>query len=249
MNPKTLTLQPEAPLLRRPGVSELYRPVLLERHLFPAMAEAVSTLLGIPVGFIPGSVVGARWVSGAPGPGAWAVGRILVNHGSNTWPAFLIQPLDVALEWGAIGLRRPPAGRERLRFDGTGCLVLTDINQQDLSAYAELCNVVACGVLARMWEEHLEGDLFVVLEEVIGVDGQNPPEGLRVDGLAAVQGLFGYQERPAPPKAGPADLERRTAWLLVLPEDLAVEVLWMKTDSNARQKTEWLLTTGAWRRR
>lgn len=226
----------EAPLLPRPGVPELYRPVLLERHLFPAVAEAVSTLLGIPVGFLPGTVVGARWPAGGVGPGPWAVARLSVNTAAETRPAFLVQPLGSALEWGAIGLRRPPQAR-------SSRLSLSETNPEDLSAYAEVCNVIACNILARVWEEQLERGLFILLEEVTATQEPEIP-----DGLVAVQGLFGYQERPAAPKSGPADYERRTAWLLALPEDLAARVLWLKTDGNTPQKMDWLLQTGHWRR-
>jgi hypothetical protein len=249
MSSQTIMFPPEAPLVPRPGVPELYRPVVLERHLFPAMAETVALLLGIPVGFIPGSVVGAYWTPGALGPGTWAVARISVHLKSQTWPAFLIQPLASALEWGAIGLRRPPGGREPPQFDRAGSLVLSETNRQDLSAYAEVCNVVACSALARTWEEQLEQSLFVLLEEVVAAAEKTLPEGLRAEGLAAVQALFGYQERPAPPKAGPADYERRTPWLLVLPADQVPGFLWRVSDGSGQQKSEWLLTTGSWRRK
>mgnify|MGYP000650149974 CR=1 FL=1 len=246
---QTITFPAEAPLVPRPGVPVLYRPVILERHLFPAMGEAVSLLLGIPVGFIPGLVVGARWIPEALCSGTWAVARISVHLESQTWPAFLIQPLATALEWGAIGLRRPAGGREPPQLDGTGRLALSETNRQDLSAYAEVCNVVACSALARTWEEQLQQSLFVLLEEVAAADGKTLPEGLRAEGLAAVQALFGYQERPAPPKARPADYDRRTPWLLVLPADQAAEFLWRVSDGSGQQKSEWLLTTGSWRRK
>lgn len=248
MAPTAVEFPPNAPLIPRPGVPELYRPVVLERHLFPAVAEAVGLLLGIPVGFIPGSVVAAPWPAVGLGSGRWAVARLTVNLGPEKLSAFLVQPLEAALEWGAIGLRRPPAGREPPRLDRAGRLDLSETNRQDLMAYAEICNVVACGVLARSWEEQLGRSLFVLLEEVVGADGGSLPEDLRVDGLAAVQGLFGYQERPAHPKAGPADYERQTPWLVVMPEGLAVEAVWRTTDGSAREKTRWLLQTGRWRR-
>jgi hypothetical protein len=213
------------------------------------MAETVALLLGIPVGLIPGSVVGAYWTPGALGPGTWAVARISVHLKSQTWPAFLIQPLASALEWGAIGLRRPPGGWEPPQFDRAGSLVLSETNRQDLSAYAEVCNVVACSALARTWEEQLEQSLFVLFEEVVAAAEKTLPEGLRAEGLAAVQALFGYQERPAPPKAGPADYERRTPWLLMLPADQVPEFLWRVSDGSGQQKSEWLLTTGSWRRK
>lgn len=192
-------------------------------------------------------MVAARWTAAGLGSGGWAVARLTVNLGREKLPAFLVQPLAVALEWGAIGLRRPPAGRESPRLSRTGRLELSDINRQDLMAYAEICNVVACGVLARSWEEQLDRSLFVLLEEVVGADGTNLPEALRGDGFVAIQGLFGYQERPAPPKAGPADYERRTPWLVVMPEGLAADAIWRTTDGSAREKTQWLLQTGRWR--
>ncbi len=248
MRPATREFPPNAPRVPRPGVPGLYRPVVLERHLFPSVAEAVGLLLGIPVGFIPGSVVAAPWTAAALAAGGWAVARLTVNLDKAKLLAFLIQPLEVALEWGAIGLPRPPAGREPPRFDRTGRLDLTETNRQDLMAYAEICNVVACGVLARSWEEQLAESLFVLLEEVVGADGGGLPEGLQADGFVAVQGLFGYQERPASPKAGPADYERQTPWLLVMPEGLAVQAIWRATDGTGRGKTAWLVQTGRWRR-
>jgi len=248
MSPATLEFPPNAPLVPRPGVPELYRPVVLERHLFPSVAEAVGLLLGIPVGFIPGSVVAAPWTAAALAAGGWAVARLSVNLGPEKLSAFLIQPLEVALEWGAVGLRRPPAGREGPRFDRSGRVELSEANRQDLMAYAEICNVVACGVLARWWEEQLGRSLYVLLEEVVGAHGGGLPEGLQADGFAAVQGLFGYQERPAPPKASPADYERRTPWLLVMPEGLAEAAIWRAPDGTGPEKTAWLLQTGRWRR-
>lgn len=46
MGPTAVDFPPDAPLIPRPGVPELYRPVVLEHYLFPSVAEAVGLLLG-----------------------------------------------------------------------------------------------------------------------------------------------------------------------------------------------------------
>jgi len=50
-----------APLTRNPKVPQKFRAVLWEQYLLPTVAENLSTLLGISVGFLPDSIVGATF--------------------------------------------------------------------------------------------------------------------------------------------------------------------------------------------
>jgi hypothetical protein len=99
-----------APLTRNPKVPQKYRPVLWEQYLLPTLAENLATLLGISVGFLPESIVGAVFERGKFKPGTgWALARFRINLQEEQVPAFLLQPLAEALDWGPSAC----AGRQR----------------------------------------------------------------------------------------------------------------------------------------
>jgi len=250
MTAKTVPIYPEsAPLTRNPKVQQKYRPVLWENHLLPVAAENLGTLLGITVHFLPESVVGAYWdPRGFPPRSTWALARFTMNLGQESIPAFLLQPLAEALDWGAIGLRRPPAARRVPEARADGTFELDESQESDLMAYHEVCNVVTCGVLARAWRARLDQPLYILLEQVSAVTPRDFPGELGQSKHLAVQASFGYSERPLRPVKGqPPQYEKLAVWLLVLPEDLALRTLWGAPDGKERDKTAWLATTGLWR--
>jgi len=239
---------PSAPLTRNPKVPQKYRPVLWEQYLLPTVAENLSTLLGISVGFLPESIVGAVFDPGKfPARSGWALARFRVNLQDDQVPAFLLQPLAEALDWGAIGMRRPPATREAPVVDKDG-VQLSEAQEMDLAAYHEVCNVVTCGVLARAWRNKLERPLYILLDGVEAVVPAQFPAELRDGKWLVLQASFGYSERPVKPQKGqPPQYEKQTVWLFVVPEALALKALWGAPDGKEKDKTAWLVSTGQWK--
>lgn len=167
-----------APLTRNPKVPQKYRPVLWEQHLLPTVAENLATLLGIAVGFLPESIVGAPFERRKfPAQSGWALARFRINLLDEQVPAYLLQPLAEALDWGAIGLRRPAATREAPVVGKDG-VQLSEAQEMDLAAYHEVCNVVTCGVLARAWRNKLERPLYILLDGVEAVTPEQFPAEL-----------------------------------------------------------------------
>lgn len=250
MTAKAATIFSEsAPLIRNPKAPQKYRPVLWENHLLPVAAENLGTLLGITVHFLPESVVGAYWeLHKLPPRSTWALARFTMNLAQESTPAYLLQPLPEALDWGAIGLRRPPAARQAPQARPDGSLVLDEAQESDLLAYHEVCNVVTCGVLARAWRARLDRPLYILLDGVSAVTPRDFPAELAHGRYLALQASFGYSERPLRPVKGqPPQYEKLAVWLLVLPEELALRTLWGAPDGKERDKTAWLATTGLWR--
>lgn len=250
MTVKTPAAFPEtAPLIRNPRAPQKYRPVLWENHLLPVVAENLGTLLGIAIDFLPESIVGAYWEPrGFPPRSTWALARFTLNLGQESTPAFLLQPLAEALDWGAIGLRRPPAARQAPEAGPDGSLALSEAQESDLMAYHEVCNVVTCGVLARAWRAKLDRPLYILLDGVSAVTPRDFPAELAEGKHLALQATFGYSERPVRAAKGqPPQHEKRAVWLLVLPEELALRTLWGAPDGKERDKTAWLASTGLWR--
>jgi len=237
-----------APLTRNPKVPQKFRAVLWEQHLLPTVAENLSTLLGITVGFLPESVVGAYFERGKfPAQSGWALARFRVNLQEEHVPAFLLQPLAEALDWGAIGMRRPPATREAPAVSATG-VELSEAQEMDLAAYHEVCNVVTCGVLARAWRSKLERPLYILLDGVEAVVPAQFPAELDQGKWVVLQASFGYSERPVKPVKGqPPQYEKQTVWLFVVPESLALKALWGAPDGKEKDKTAWLASTGQWK--
>ena len=238
-----------APLTRNPKVPQKFRAVLWEQYLLPTVAENLSTLLGISVGFLPDSVVGATFEREKFGAKTtWAVARFHIELQDESIPAFLIQPLADALDWGAIGMRRPPATRETTAEISGGEVLLTEPQQGDLAAYHEVCNVVTCGVLARAWRSKLGRPLAILLD---GVEARTPagfPPELDEGKWVILQASFGYSERPVKPVKGqPPQYEKQTVWLFVVPEALALKALWGAPDGKEKDKTAWLVSTGQWK--
>lgn len=250
MTAKTVATIPEsAPLARDPKVPRTYRPVLWENHLLPVVAENVGILLGITVEPVPESIVGAYWEPrGFPPATSWAVATFTIHLGSEKHAAFLFQPLAEALDWGAIGLRRPPAARRVPDVAADGSLSLDEAQQSDLLAFHEVCNVVTCGVLARAWRAKLEQPLHITLESVSALSPRDFPAVLAECRYLAFQATFGYSERPVRPAKGQSQQHEKFAvWLLLLPEELALRTLWGAPDGKEADKTAWLARTGRWR--
>jgi hypothetical protein len=129
-----------------------------------------------------------------------------------------------------------------------GTVTMTDELEQDFSAFYEVCNVVSCGVLARIWRSKLGRPVVIELNDVVAVTAQHFPAELARKGLVAVQGTSGYSEKPLPPaKDGTQPYEHYAPFVLILPALLAVDVLWGSDDGTERKKTEWLIKTGEWR--
>ncbi|WP_038037643.1 hypothetical protein [Thermorudis peleae] len=238
-----------APLIRNPKTPQRFRLVLWEHHLMPIVAENLATLLGVSVDFLPDSLIAARWdPRGFPARSTWAIARFRVTFEQDETTAFLFQPLAEALDWGAIGLRRPPATRSVPEPAKDGALVLSEAETNDLLAYHEVCNVVTCGVLARAWRSKLERSLVILLDDVQAATPATFPPELAAAPYVVLQAGFGYSERPVRPVKGqPPQHEKQAVWLFVLPEALAVQTLWGMPDGKEKQKTDWLLTTGLWR--
>jgi hypothetical protein len=236
-----------APLTRNPKVPQKYRPVLWEQYLLPTLAENLATLLGISVGFLPESIVGAVFERGKFKPGTgWALARFRINLQEEQVPAFLLQPLAEALDWGAIGMRRPPATREAPVVGKEG-VQLSEAQEMDLAAYHEVCNVVTCGVLARAWRSKLERPLYILLDGVEAVVPAQFPAELENGKWVILQASFGYSERPVKPVKGqPPQYEKQTVWLFVVSEVLALKALWGAPDGKEKDKTAWLVSTGQW---
>lgn len=222
--------------------------MLWEQHLLPTVAENLSTLLGISVGFLPESIVGAVFDPGKfPAQSGWALARFHIHLQGEQVPAFLLQPLAEALDWGAIGMRRPPATREAPVVSKEG-VQLSEAQEMDLAAYHEVCNVVTCGVLARAWRTKLERPLSILLDGVEAVVPSQFPAELRGGKWLVLQASFGYSERPMKPVKGqPPQYEKQTVWLFVVPEALALKALWGAPDGKEKDKTAWLVSTGQWK--
>ncbi len=237
-----------APLTRNPKVPQKYRAVLWEQHLLPTVAENVATLLGISVGFLPESIVGSYFDrSKFPRQSGWALARFRLNLRGQEVPAYLLQPLAEALDWGAIGMRRPPATREVPSIEN-GNVQLSEAQQIDLAAYHEVCNVVTCGVLARAWRSKLNQPLLILLDGVEAVTPAQFPVELEQGRWLVLQASFGYSERPVKPVKGqPPQYEKQTVWLFVVPESLALAALWGAPDGREKDKTAWLASTGQWK--
>lgn len=238
-------------------VPDTYRPVLLEKYVFPSVAESVGALLGIEVAFVPRSIVGAVWRADAfPPESTWAVARLGVHLPEGELSAFLVQPLEAALEWGAFGLRKPAGGAGQPGVSPNGEVILDDGLQQDFQAYCEVCNVVACSVLARAWRARMDRPLHITLGEVIATAASRFPAD--PEGLLVLQATFAYSEplRHGRPQTGPgkmgadkgaSQLSLHTPLLLALPIQLAAAVSWGSSDGTEEKKTQWLATTGQWR--
>lgn len=237
-----------APLTRNPKVPQKYRAVLWEQHLLPTVAENLATLLGIAVGFLPESVVGAKFERAKfPPQSGWALARFRVNLQEEQVQAYLLQPLAEALDWGAIGMRRPPATREAPAVGKDG-VQLSEAQEMDLAAYHEVCNVVTCGVLARAWRSKLERPLYILLDGVDAVTPSQFPTELDQGTWFILQASFGYSERPVKPVKGqPPQYDKQTVWLFVVPESLALKALWGAPDGKEKDKTAWLASTGLWK--
>ncbi len=237
-----------APLTRNPKVPQKYRAVLWEQYLLPTVAENVATLLGITVGFLPESIVGAYFERGKfPPQSGWALARFRVNLQGQEVLAYLLQPLAEALDWGAIGMRRPPATREAPSVGKDG-VQLSEAQQGDLAAYHEVCNVVTCGVLARAWRAKLGRPLAILLDGVEAVTPAQFPAELEQGKWLILQASFGYSERPVKPAKGQSpQYEKQTVWLFVVPESLALAALWGAPDGREKDKTAWLASTGQWK--
>lgn len=237
-----------APLVRNPKIPQKYRPVLWEQHLLPTIAENLATLLGITVGFLPESIVGATFERKRfPAQSAWAFVRFRINLQNEQIPAFLLQPLAEALDWGAIGMRRPPATRE-VPVPSKDGITLSEAQEMDLAAYHEVCNVVTCGVLARAWRNKLGKPLYILLDGVEAVVPAQFPAELDEGKWVVLQASFGYSERPSKPAKGqPPQYEKQTVWLFTVPEALALQALWGSPDGKEKDKTAWLISTGQWR--
>jgi hypothetical protein len=183
-----------------------------------------------------------------PAGTGWGLARMSIQLDHRTYTAFLMTSMEVAFDWGAIGLRRPPAGRQHPTIEPDGSITLTDELEQDFSAFHEVCNVVSCGVLARTWRSKLDRPVVIMLDEVVTVSAQQFPAELSAKGLIAIQGTAGYSERKLPSgKDGMPVYENYAPFVLIVPALLAVEVLWDSKDGTERDKTEWLIKTGEWR--
>jgi hypothetical protein len=248
MTAAAVEFPPSAPLLPLKGAPATYKPVMLNSYLFPTVVENVGTVLGIDVGFIPETVVAAKW-NKAPFPAAstWAVTRMTINFERAASVAFLLQPLETAMEWGAIGLRRPASQRQAPAVGPDGAVNMTEAQEQDFAAYYEVCNVISCGVLARAWRTKLDKPLFILLDDVAAVTAQRFPAELDAKNLIAVQGIAGYSERKQPSRNGQPVYERLAPLQLILPAPLAAQVLWGVADGEEKKKTDWLAKTGVWR--
>lgn len=238
-----------APLTRNPKIPQKFRPVLWEQYLLPTVAENLAMLLGISVGFLPESIVGATFERSKFKAGsAWALARFRLNLDKEHIPAFILQPLPEALEWGAIGMRRPPAARDTAASVTDGRVHLSEAQEMDLAAFHELCNVVACGVLAREWRNKLNRPLYILLDGVEAATPAHFPPELDQGKWVILQASFGYSERPVKPVKGqPPQYEKQTVWLFVVPEALALQALWGAPDGKEKDKTAWLVSTGQWR--
>jgi hypothetical protein len=238
-----------APLIPAKGVPETFKPVMLESYLFPTVIENIGTVIGIDVGFVENSIVAAKWNRAVfPASSAWALATMSINLDNKTHKAFMLQPLQAALEWGAIGLRRPPAGRQGVTVSADGTIALTEAGEQDFAAYYEVCNVIGCGVLARAWRTKLDRPLVILLDDVAPVTASQFPQDLSAKSLIVVQGTAGYSERKLPStRDGKPQYEHHAPLQLILPQALAVNVLWGAADGTEKKKTDWLVKTGTWR--
>jgi hypothetical protein len=238
-----------APLIPAKGVPETFKPVMLESYLFPTVIENIGSVIGIDVGFVENTIVAAKWNRSVfPADSAWALAKMSINLESTTYQAFMLQPLHAALEWGAIGLRRPPAGRQGVAVGADGTIALTDAGEQDFAAYYEVCNVIGCGVLARAWRSKLNRPLVILLDDVVALTAGRFPQELGAKSLLVVQGTAGYSERKLPSaRDGKPQYEHQAPLQLILPQALAVSVLWGVADGTEKKKTDWLVKTGTWR--
>jgi hypothetical protein len=249
MSATASTIPASAPLVPTKGVPKTYKPVQMESHLFPTIIENIGTVLGIDVEYVPETVIASIFrPSVFPPESGWGLAKMSIEIDGRTYTGFLLTALEVAFDWGAIGLRRPPAGRQQPTIEADGTVTMTDELEQDFSAFHEVCNVVSCGVLARTWRSKLDKPVVILLEEVMPVTAQNFPAELNANGLIAVQGTAGYSEKKLPPsKDGIPNHEHYAPFVLIVPALLAVDVLWGSDDGTERKKTEWLIKTGEWR--
>lgn len=183
----------------------------------------------------------------APGTG-WSVALMTLNLESEQHRVALLQPLEVALDWGAIGLRRPAVQRGEPTIHEDGTVELSESQEQDFAAYAEVCNVLGCSVMARAWSDRLDRSLFILLDDVVPAVAPHFPEPLLADGFAVIQATIAYAEGELiRGRDGTPQYEHHTPMLLVIPEVVALGALWGAGDGREKRKTEWLLRTGRWR--